>query len=202
MLKIGLTGGIGSGKSVIAEIFRTLGVPVLDADKVAREIMETDAEVITAITTSFGAAAYKDGKLNRPYLAGIVFKDDYQLQLLNAITHPKAIAAGFAWAAKQTTPYVVKEAALFFEAGSAEGLDGIIGVTAPKALRIQRVMKRDGISRDEVLARMSRQIDDTIKMRLCDWVIVNDEQQPLLEQVLILHQRFIESSIFNLKSSI
>jgi dephospho-CoA kinase len=195
MLKIGLTGGIGSGKSLVTEIFHTLGIPVLDADKLARKIMEEDATIQTAIIKAFGEESYASGKLNRPYLANIVFKDPYQLQVLNAITHPITIAAGFAWADQQKAPYVVKEAALFFEAGSAEGLDGIIGVTAPKALRIQRVMKRDGISRDEVLTRMSRQIDDTIKMRLCDWVLVNDEQQPLLQQVLALHQKLLESSI-------
>jgi dephospho-CoA kinase len=194
MLKIGLTGGIGSGKSLVAEIFHTLGIPVLDADKLARKIMEDDATIQTAIINAFGEESYTAGKLNRPYLANIVFKDAYQLQVLNAITHPITIAAGFAWAEQQKTPYVIKEAALFFEAGSAEGLDGIIGVTAPKALRIQRVMKRDNISREEVIARMSKQIDDAIKMRLCDWVLVNDEQEPLLEKVIALHHSLLQQA--------
>ncbi|MGL6068008.1 MAG: dephospho-CoA kinase, partial [Sediminibacterium sp.] len=143
MLLVGLTGGIGSGKSVVAKIFRTLGIPVLDADKLARSIMEEDTIVQRDIIKTFGEESYIDGKLNRGFLAKIVFKNPYQLQILNNITHPRTIAAGFEWAKKQNAPYVVKEAALFFESGSAEGIDKMIGVTAPKALRIQRVMKRD-----------------------------------------------------------
>ncbi|MBX9780250.1 MAG: dephospho-CoA kinase [Chitinophagaceae bacterium] len=188
---IGLTGGIGSGKSVVAEIFRKLDIPVLDADKLARSIMEHDEIVQKAVIKAFGEESYLDGELNRAFLAKIVFRDPYQLQVLNSITHPRTIAAGFEWAKKQNAPYVVKEAALFFESGSAEGIDKMIGVTAPKALRIQRVMKRDNIDREDVLERMSRQIDDKIKMRLCDWVIVNDEQEPLLEQVLAIHEKLL-----------
>ena len=182
--KIGLTGGIGSGKSTVANIFKTLGIPVFDADSEAKKIMEHDAAVVAAVTEKFGAAAYTNGKLNRAYIADIVFNNSYQLQVLNAITHPATINAFSVWAAQQTAPYIIKEAALLFEAGTVNDLEMIIGVTAPEALRIQRVMLRDNITREAVLTRMDKQISDTIKMRLCDFVITNNEQELLIPQVL------------------
>ncbi|NCT92978.1 MAG: dephospho-CoA kinase [Chitinophagaceae bacterium] len=194
MLKIGLTGGIGSGKSTVSDIFRVLGIPVYNADKQAKTLMEQDPGLRAKVTDLFGPEAYAGGQLNRKWIADIVFNDRYQLERLNAIVHPAAISAGEAWALEQNTAYVVKEAALFFEAGSAAGLDYIIGVYTPKHLRIQRVMQRDGLSRDAVLQRMAQQIQEEIKMRLCDFVIVNDEQQLLIPQVLRLHEQFIKES--------
>ena len=191
MKKIGLTGGIGSGKSTVANIFKTLGIPVFDADSEAKKIMEQDATVVAAITAKFGAAAYTNGKLNRSYIANIVFNNAYQLQVLNAITHPATINAFTDWTAQQTAPYIIKEAALLFEAGTANNLDTIIGVTAPQALRIQRVMQRDGITREAVLDRIDKQISDTLKMSLCDAVITNNEQQLVITQVLALHNKII-----------
>jgi dephospho-CoA kinase len=191
MIKIGITGGIGSGKSMVAAIFSVLGIPVFDADTEAKKIMETDEELRASISQTFGEAAYQDGKLNRKYLSSVVFNDPFQLELLNSLVHPAAIAAAEAWALQQQAPYVIKEAALFFEAGSATGIDYMIGVYAPQHIRIKRVMDRDGISRDEVLARMNRQIQEEIKMRLCDFVIINDEQQLVIPQVLKLHERFL-----------
>lgn len=194
MLKIGLTGGIGSGKSVVAGIFKVLGIPVFDADAEARNIMENSPELRAAITREFGNDSYANGTLNRKYLAAIVFNNAFQLDKLNALVHPFTIAAAEEWALQQTSPYVVKEAALFFEAGSAIGFDYMIGVSAPQAIRIKRVMERDAVTRDEVLSRMRRQIDEQIKMRLCDFVIINDDRQMLIEQVLPLHERFIRES--------
>ena len=182
--KVGLTGGIGSGKSTVANIFKTLGIPVFDADSEAKKIMEQDATVVAAVTEKFGAAAYTNGKLNRQYIADIVFNNSYQLQVLNAITHPATINAFTVWATQQTAPYIIKEAALLFEAGTANDLEMIIGVTTPQALRIQRVMQRDGITREAVLTRMDKQICETIKMRLCDYVVTNNEQELLIPQVL------------------
>lgn len=193
-MRIGITGGIGSGKSMVAGIFSVLGIPVFDADTEAKRIMETDAELRAAISDSFGEDAYQDGKLNRKFLASVVFSDPYQLERLNALVHPAAIAAADVWALQQHAPYVVKEAALFFEAGSATGIDYMIGVYAPQHIRIKRVLDRDGVSREEVLARMNRQIQEEIKMRLCDFVIMNDEQQLVIPQVLKLHERFLQQS--------
>lgn len=190
MLNIGLTGGIGSGKSVVAAMFQTLGIPVLNADTLAKQIMQNDPTVQHQIIEAFGRDAYHQEGLNRPYIANIVFKDPFQLQVLNAIVHPATIAASKAWAAEQTAPYIIKEAALFFESGSADGMDLIIGVYAPDALRIKRVMQRDQCSREAVLDRMKQQISQSIKMKLCDKVIVNDEQTLLIPQVLALHEWF------------
>lgn len=191
-LKVGLTGGIGSGKSTVAAIFKTLGIPVFDADTAAKNIMNEDEILKLKIKETFGEAAYNDGVLNRKYIAGIVFNDAIKLEQLNGLVHPAAIALGEKWATEQTTPYTVKEAALFFESGSAAGIDYIIGVYAPQYLRIQRVMQRDGITHEEVLARISKQIDEDVKMKLCNFVVVNDEQQLLIPQVTGLHEKFLQ----------
>ena len=130
-------------------------------------------------------------ELNRPFIASQVFTDNYKLDLLNSITHPATIADAKKWMQKQTAPYSIKEAALIFESGSAEGLDYVIGVYAPVALRIKRVMDRDKISREDVLKRMGRQLNEEMKMKLCDFVITNDEQHLVIPQVLELHQKFL-----------
>ena len=187
MRSIGLTGGIGSGKSIVAQIFSTLGIPVLDADALAKKIMHENDEVKSQIIHAFGVESYNEQGLNRSFIANIVFKDPFQLQVLNSIVHPATIEAGKIWASQQNAPYTIKEAALFFESGSAEGMDIIIGVYAPDSLRIHRVMQRDQISRAEVINRMNHQISQTIKMKLCDKVIINDEQSLLIPQVLELH---------------
>ncbi|HVZ26393.1 MAG TPA: dephospho-CoA kinase [Sediminibacterium sp.] len=193
-LRIGITGGIGSGKSTVSHIFSVLGIPVWDADTAARTIMETQEGLINAIRSAFGEASYLDGKLNRKFLADQVFHDPAKLEQLNALVHPFAIAEAAAWSEKQDTPYTVKEAALFFESGSAGDMDYIIGVYAPRHIRIQRVMDRDGLSREAVLERMQRQIQEEIKMRLCDFVILNDDQHLLIPQVLKLHEQFLAES--------
>jgi dephospho-CoA kinase len=181
---IGLTGGIGSGKSVVAKIFATLGIPVFNADDEAKRIMQTSPEIKSKLIQQFGMDIYNESGLDKEKLASIVFDDPFQLQLLNAIVHPVTIQAAKDWAAKQTSPYVIKEAALIFESGAADGLLKVIGVTAPLSLRTHRVMQRDGVTKDQVDARMRNQISDTIKMRLCDYVIENNNQQMVLPQVL------------------
>ena len=191
MLKIGITGGIGSGKSVVSKIFKTMGIPVFDADAVAKNIMQVDDQLKQQVIETFGKDTYKDGVLDRKHLANIVFHDPFQLEKLNAIVHPATIRAAGEWMKKQISDYVIKEAALLFEAGTAGDLDYIIGVYAPMHVRIQRVMQRDGVTRDEVLTRMDRQISEEIKMRLCDFVVKNDGLTMLIPQVLELHEKFI-----------
>ena len=181
---IGLTGGIGSGKSVVAKIFATIGIPVFNADEEAKRIMQTSPAIKTKLIEQFGTDIYNAHGLDKEKLAAIVFNDPFQLQLLNAIVHPVTIQAAKDWAAKQNSPYVIKEAALIFESGAADGLFKVIGVTAPLSLRTYRVMQRDGITKDQVDARMRNQISDTIKMRLCDYVIDNNNQQMVIPQVL------------------
>ena len=193
MLKIGLTGGIGSGKSTVAKVFEVLGIPVYYADAAAKRLMNEDEGLKQKIGETFGSETYTNGILNRKYLSGIVFKDATKLQQLNALVHPATIHDADQWLQQQTTPYAIKEAALIFESGIHESLDFVIGVYSPDSLRIQRVMQRDTITREEVLARMDKQMDEEMKMRLCHYVIKNDEQQPVIPQVLAIHEKLIEA---------
>jgi dephospho-CoA kinase len=190
MLKIGLTGGIGSGKSTVAKIFETFGIPVYYADNAAKKLMNSNEELKQKIKLHYGEAAYKNDQLDRKYLADIVFNSPEKLELLNTLIHPVTIIDAEEWLQKQVTPYSIKEAALLFESGAAENLDYIIGVYAPQDLRIKRVIKRDGLSADEIWKRMNRQVNEEMKMKLCDFVIINNEQELLIPQVLKLHQHF------------
>ncbi|MFI5185665.1 MAG: dephospho-CoA kinase [Chitinophagales bacterium] len=191
MIKIGLTGGIGSGKTTVAKIFELLGVPVYYADDAAKSIMNTDEELKAAIRKQFGEASYKNNELDRNYLAAKVFNDPFQLEILNALVHPAAIRDATNWMNAQQAPYAIKEAALIFESGAAEKLDYVIGVYAPVPLRIKRTMERNNVNHDEVIKRMNSQLDETIKMKLCDFVIQNDEQQLLIPQVIKLHEEIL-----------
>lgn len=192
MLKIGLTGGMGSGKTTVSKIFSVLGIPVFYADEAAKTIMNENAALKEGIINLFGKEAYTNNILNRKYISGIVFNDKFKLEQLNALVHPVTIAAADEWANAQSSAYIIKEAALMFESPAAANLDYVIGVYAPQHLRLQRVMNRDNVSREAVLARMNNQLDETIKMKLCDFVIINDEQTAVLPQVLELHKKFLE----------
>lgn len=192
MKKIGLTGGIGSGKSTVARIFEVLGIPVYYADGAAKKLMNENEELKASIIDAFGTVAYVNGNLNREYIAGQVFNSNKKIELLNSLVHPATIKDAVEWIQIQKAPYVIKEAALIFESGSNKNLDYVIGVRSPLVLRIQRAMDRDNISADEVKARMDKQMNEDLKLQLCDYVIVNDEQQMLIPQVLALHDRFLK----------
>lgn len=195
MLKIGLTGGIGSGKTTVAKVLEVLGIPVYYADEAAKELMHSNELLKQQLILHFGKETYfEDGQLNRKHLSSIVFNNKEKLELLNSLVHPATIADAKEWFSKQHSPYVVKEAALLFESGTAEGLDYIIGVTAPAALRIKRVMDRDRVTAAEVRIRMANQVDEALKMKLCDFVLNNNEQELLLPQVLALHKELIKRS--------
>ena len=191
MLKIGITGGIGSGKSTVAKVFEVLGIPVYNADLAAKKLMNEDAVLKEKIKQQFGNEVYKNGKLDNKYLAQIVFPSEEKLELLNSLVHPATINDANAWMLKHATPYTLKEAALLFESGAAELLDYVIGVTAPAPLRLQRVMQRDNSSREEVMARINKQMDEETKMELCNFIINNDEQEMLIPQVLALHETIL-----------
>jgi dephospho-CoA kinase len=192
VIRVGLTGGIGSGKSTVARVFEVLGIPVYYADEATRQLMNTDEALKKEIISNFGEESYSNGQLNRPFIASIVFSNKEKLDLLNALTHPATIRHANEWMQQQIAPYVIKEAALIFESGSAENLDYVIGVSAPKPLRIRRVMERDGISSEEVQKRMSRQLSEDMKMKLCDFVLVNNELELLTPQVLALHEQLLK----------
>jgi len=188
ILKVGITGGIGSGKSTVAKVFNVLGIPIYYADDAAKKLMNEDESIRIQLQQLFGKETYLDGKLNRKYLSGLVFNNEAKLAQLNAIVHPATLKDADQWMQQQTTRYAIKEAALIFESGAQTQLDCVIGVFAPAPIRIQRVMKRDGITKEEVKARMEKQLDESIKMRLCDYVITNDEQDLVIPQVVKIHE--------------
>ena len=190
MLKIGLTGGIGSGKTTVAKVFETLGIPVYYADDAAKRLLNTNQELKEKVIRHFGDEAYTNGELNRKYLADIVFNNKEKLDLLNSLSHPITIQDAEEWMNRQTAPYAIKEAALLFESGAAEKLDYIIGVYAPQHIRVKRVMDRDHLTTEEVVKRISRQIDEEMKMKLCNFVITNNGQQLVLPQVMELDKKF------------
>ncbi|HMK03137.1 MAG TPA: dephospho-CoA kinase [Ferruginibacter sp.] len=194
MLKIGITGGIGSGKSTAAKVFEVLDIPVYYADETAKRLMNEDKQLKEKIQQQFGKDTYTNGELNRKQLASIVFNAPEKLEALNALVHPATLADAAHWMKKQHSPYAIKEAALIFESGAQEDLDHVIGVYAPAPLRVLRAMQRDNITREQVIARMDKQIDEEIKMRLCDFVIKNDEQEMLLPQILALHEKLLALS--------
>lgn len=194
MLKVGITGGIGSGKTTVCKVFEVLGIPVFYADQAARHLMENDDDLINRITALMGIEAYRDGKLNRSGIAAAVFGKPELLQKLNEITHPAVIAYGKKWMEQQQSPYTLKEAALFFESGSHSDMDIMIGVSAPQNIRISRTMLRDQISEGEVLKRMDNQMDEDEKMKRCDFLIFNDERQAVIPQVWALHRQLLRRS--------
>jgi len=191
MLKVGITGGIGSGKSTVCQIFTQLGIPVYDADQRAKALMTTDQSLVLAIKALLGEEAYgPDKQLNRQRVTQIVFNAPEKLAQLNALVHPAVARDSQQWhEQQQSVPYTLKEAALLFEAGSYQSLDKIICVVAPEALRIDRVMARDQSNREAVEARIAQQWPQARKARLSDYLVYNDGSRSLLQQVLFIHQQ-------------
>lgn len=197
MLRIGITGGLGSGKSTASAIFEMLDVPVYYADVEAKRLMSEDIGLRKAITEKFGEKSFRDGQLDRSYLSGIVFNDPVKLAELNQLVHPVTIEDSEKWMQQKQAegfPYVIKEAALIFESGSVKQLDHVIGVESPLALRIQRVIERDGLSEKQVMERINRQMDEEEKMKKCDFILINDEKHLLVPQVVKLHQKILALS--------
>lgn len=193
-LQIGITGGIGSGKSLVCRIFAVLGISVYDADHRAKSLMTTDGILISQIRKEFGDLSYDEkGELNRTYLGEKVFSDEKQLGKLNSLVHPRVAVDYQNWLTEHNEAcYVVKEAALLFEAGSNKMLDKVIVVTAPDDLRIRRVLARDSHrSRQQVQDIIKRQWSEEEKVKRADFVLVNDEKQMLLPEVLRLHRLFL-----------
>ena len=180
---VGLTGGIGSGKSTIAKAFAALGIAVFNSDEQAKALIATDTQVKERIIAAFGEEAYQNGEYNRAYIAQIVFNNSEKLAILNGIVHP-ALAEYFKqWAKKQTSPYVLKEAAILFESGSYKDCDYIITVTAPEEVRIARVMARDHCTEAQVRARMAQQWSDAQRIALSNAVIENIDLESTKEQI-------------------
>lgn len=196
-LRVGITGGIGSGKSTVCRIFGFFGVPVYDADYWAKWLLNNNEGIKMAVRKVFGPEAYMP-EYNRAFIAKSVFNDPEKLAALNAIAHPAVEKHSLAWHREQISngsPYTVKEAALIIESGAYKYLDFLILVSAPEKLRIQRVMDRDGVNMEQVLGRIRNQLPESEKMNFADAVIVNDGQHSLIKQVWKLHQTLLKRSL-------
>jgi dephospho-CoA kinase len=192
--QVGITGSIGSGKSLVCKIFQKLGAPVYDADSHAKELMTTDGILVSGIKKEFGDLSYHgDGSLNRVYLAEHVFHNEEKLQRLNQLVHPRVAVDYASWLEQHSHfNYVVKEAALLFEAGSYKLLDRIVVVHTPVDIRIKRVLKRDPHRTvEQIRAIVEKQMSDDEKLKRADDIVVNDESALLIPQVLKLHNEFI-----------
>ena len=190
MITVGITGGIGSGKTIICKVFKQLNVPVYNADSEAKILIATDKQVQSKITAVFGENIFRDGELDRKKLAEIVFNDSSALKKLNNIVHPAINNHFQTWLLSQTHPYVIKEAAILFESGSYKLMNYTVTVTAPESVRIQRVMKRDNIPQEAVKKRMENQMSDQEKIKRSNFVIYNDDKQLVLPQVIDLDKKF------------
>lgn len=190
MMKVGITGGIGSGKSTVCRLFAQRGIAVYDSDREAKRLMTEDAALRQAIGARFGDEAYADGALNRRYLASRVFTDSEALADLNALVHPAVMADFAAWAGRQRSPYVVLESAILFEAGLEHSVDRTVAVVAPFELRLERTCRRDGCDRESVLRRMAVQLDDDTLRDRADYCVVNIREEDLEPTVAELDRRF------------
>ncbi len=198
VLKIGVTGGIGSGKTTVCKMFEELSIPVYYADERAKYLMQHEHFLIDEIKKNFGEDIYDNGQLNRQLLASKVFHDKEKVKLLNSLVHPAVFRDTDRWVAEQQatqTPYALKEAALLVESGSHNYLDKLIVVTAPQNVRLKRVVERDNVSSTDVMARMQNQLPEEEKVKLADFVIINDsDKEHLRQQVLKIHQQLVELS--------
>jgi len=186
MKKIGLTGGIGVGKTYLSKIFQQMGIPIFNADEQAKKCMVEDANLKAAVQLAFGESMYLKGVLQKEALAKIVFNNAEALVKLNALVHPIVKQKFEDWCTKQSASMVIKEAAILFESDAHLGLDAVVCVSAPEELRIERVQKRDGSSVEQIESRMSKQMQQAEKEELADFLIVNNEVQLLLPQVLAI----------------
>jgi len=189
---IGLTGGIGSGKSTVAKVFRVLGVPVFNSDDVAKDIINNDVEAVELVIAEFGDV-YQDGFLNKEKLATIVFKDKTALEKLNKIIHPKVAECFKKWIDKnKKVPILIKEAAILIETGAYKQLDKLVLVAAPEKLRVDRVIKRDNVTKEQVVSRIKAQFSETEKQKNADYIITNDNKLMVVPQVLELYQQLLK----------
>lgn len=193
-LRIGITGGIGSGKSLVCRVFETLGIPVYYSDDESKKLTDRDPQIIGQVSSLFGSHLYASGVLDRKALAALVFNDGARLDQLNAVIHPRVKEHFIAWCALQSKPYVIKEAAIMFESGAYKDLDYMVTVSAPQELRIKRVTERDGLSGEEIRKRMNNQLTDEEREKRSDFILQNDEKQLILPRIVDLHRIFLEKT--------
>ncbi len=195
MIRIGITGGIGSGKTTVCKVFELLKIPVFYADDEAKRLMTEDKILINKLVDAFGDKTYIKGILDRKYLAQIVFKNALALKKLNSLVHPAVFEAFDKWYLQQKSPYVLKEAALLFESNSYKQNNFNLLVSSPINLRIKRVMGRDGVSEKQVLERINNQMSEENKQKMADFIIFNNETDFIIPQVLALHNKFLAKAI-------
>jgi len=186
-MRLGVTGGIGSGKTSVCRVFNTLGIPVFSADPEARRIMEADPAVIEGINALAGKDLYPAGTLDTMVLAKIIFNDPEKLKKVNSLVHPVVFRAFTDWVKDQSAPYVIMEAAILFESGGNELVDKVLSVLAPEKERVERVMHRNMLSREQVMERMRNQISDEKRIELSDYLIFNSENDMIIPSVLKIH---------------
>lgn len=190
MIKVGITGGIGSGKSTVCKVFKVMGIPVFEADTVAKQLMTTDPEIRRQLIQVFGAVVYlPDQSIDRKYLAGLVFNSPSLLSKLNSIVHPAVLKEFDEWCLTKQTTYILHEAAILFESGFYKLMDQIIAVVANEDERIQRVMKRDGATIELVRQRMKNQLSDAERIKLADFVISNNDNELIIPQILNIDKK-------------
>ncbi len=192
MIKVAVTGGIGSGKSVVCKIFEKIGIPVFNADFEAKKLINTSRTIHDKLVSLFGAAIYQsNGDIHRKKMADLIFNDNFALQKVNEIVHPEVRKRFIEWTEEQNSPYIIQEAAIIFESKQTQSFDKIITVTAPLELKIERVIKRDQVSKEEVYKRIQSQLPDEIKIAKSDFVIMNDEVEMIIPQIIEIHKNLI-----------
>ena len=194
MMKVGITGGIGSGKSTVCRLFEQKGIAVYDSDAAAKRLMQEDGALRRQLAGRFGEGTFRNGVLDRAYLAGIVFADPQALADLNALVHPVVMRDFDAWAARQEGSYVILESAILFEAGLEGCVDKTVAVLAPRELRIERTCRRDGCGADQVVRRIAAQLDDDALSARADYVVVNIFEEDLEPAVVKLDRIFSHGS--------
>ena len=191
MIKIGVTGGIGSGKTSVCKVFNILGIPLFSADEEAKKVMETDTGIILKLNTIAGKDLYASGMLDKSELAKLIFNNRSILKKVNSVVHPKVFSRFSEWEKKQKAPYVIMEAAILFESGGWKKVDRIVTVTAPVEERIERVVRRSNITKEEVMERIRNQMSDSDKIKLSDYVIDNSENAMIIPAVLNIHNHIL-----------
>lgn len=187
-MKLGVTGGIGSGKTTVCRVFNVLGIPVFSADPAANKIIDTNADIIRGINSLAGKDLYPDGSLDRSLLASMIFNDKSFLGKINSLVHPVVFDNFKRWAKEQNAPYVIMEAAILFESGASKLVDKVVTIIAPMEERMERVIKRNKLSRDQVMDRINNQMDDESKTKLSDYIIHNSENDMIIPAILKIHE--------------
>jgi dephospho-CoA kinase len=191
-LKLGVTGGIGSGKTSVCKVFTVLGIPVFSADRIAREIMDGDEEIIRQINSIAGRDLYSNGCLDRMALASLIFNNNTLLEKVNSLVHPVVFEHFARWEMNQTAPYIIMEAAILFESGASKLVDKIATIVAPEEERLNRVTHRSKLSRHQVLERMKNQMNDKSRIKLSDYVIYNSENDMIIPAILEIHEDILK----------